>query len=189
MWPISWALQHMDMGLATLDTAITKVYRKMLKCGDIRIIFGAVYPWHVLLFWYALCDNISGTLHSMDIGLALLDTADKNVLKCPWMSTVFHGSWCAWAYSGFVLPKFMHISLLYWTVSPFEINHSSVLFPMNELTHLCLCQHCTLVVCTQLWHHCYPSNYLHTLFPTVHWCRSPPCLHSPEVHQPNEVFH
>ena len=32
----------------------------------------------------------------------------------------------------------------------------------------------TPVVCTQLWHHYYPSNF-HTLSPTLHWCRSPPC--------------
>ena len=53
---------------------------------------------------------------------------------------------------------------------------------LNELTtHLHLCWNCTPVVCTRLWHHCYPTNY-HTLFPTLHWYRSPLCQHSPESH-------
>ena len=50
------------------------------------------------------------------------------------------------------------------------------------VTHLYLCWHCTPVVCTQLWHHCHPSQYLHTLSPIFHWCRSRSYLHSPEVH-------
>ena len=39
--------------------------------------------------------------------------------------------------------------------------------PLNELTYLYLGQHRTPVVCTQLWHHCYPNHY-DTLFPTLH---------------------